>query len=252
MTFIFDEKTETCDDFLGGKLRFIQPMNGYRAGVEPVLLAAALPINIKGRVLDMGCGVGTAGLCSLWHNPNLHMVGIEANHLATEHAKRNAILNNMGERAEIYEQILGDEDFVDPLKSDEVDAVITNPPWFEKAHSQRAEGSRGAGRQEGEISLDIWLDYCIRKLRTGGLIAIIHRSHRMGDILQIFKGRIGNIKIIPIYSKQYQPAKHVIILGNKARKTPLELRAGFIMHDAKGNFLAEAKDIFMKGRRLSF
>lgn len=252
MTFIFDKKTESYDDFLGGKIRLIQPLKGYRAGVDPVLLAAALPRNLKGKILDLGCGVGTAGFCALHHMPHLKLIGIEANKDAAERAFRNGKLNHFAENIQIFHEKLGSDNFIDPLKGDEVDMAISNPPWFEPAHSRKAEGSRGDGRQESDVSLDIWLDYMIRKLRTGGLIAIIHRAHRLDDILRIFTGRVGNIKIIPIWSKQGQAAKHVIILGHKARKTPLKLMSGFVMHDKNGQFLPEAKAIFMDGAALHY
>lgn len=252
MDNIFNEKIETCDDFLGGKLQLIQPINGYRAGVDPVLLAAALPHDAKGRLLDLGCGVGTSGLCALWRNPKLTMVGIEADADAANRCARNAILNRMEDRVIVHHQHLGNPEFIDPLKGEEVDIVITNPPWFEPAHSQKAQGSRGNGRQEGDINLDDWLDYGLRKLRTGGLIAIIHRANRSDDILRIFTNRVGNLKLIPIWSKKNQAAKHVIILGNKARKTPMRIMPGCIMHSDDGEFLPHAKDIFMKGSPLYY
>ncbi|MEY2961347.1 MAG: hypothetical protein RLZ60_1177, partial [Pseudomonadota bacterium] len=53
----------SCDNFLNGKVRVWQPINGYRAGVDPVLLAAAVPAKSGQTVLELGCGVGTASLC---------------------------------------------------------------------------------------------------------------------------------------------------------------------------------------------
>ncbi|HEY2110716.1 MAG TPA: methyltransferase, partial [Dongiaceae bacterium] len=52
----------TEDAILGGLLRLRQPAKGLRTGIDPVFLAAAAPAT-KGRVLDLGCGVGTAALC---------------------------------------------------------------------------------------------------------------------------------------------------------------------------------------------
>ena len=52
----------STDAFLGGKLRILQPRDGYRAGIDPVLLAASIPARAGDRVLDLGCGAGVA-----WH-----------------------------------------------------------------------------------------------------------------------------------------------------------------------------------------
>ena len=55
----------TDDAFLGGALQILQPKSGYRAGLDAVMLAAAVPAAAESpmRVLDVGAGVGTAGLC---------------------------------------------------------------------------------------------------------------------------------------------------------------------------------------------
>ena len=58
------ERSVTDDAFLGGALRILQPKDGYRAGVDAVLLAASAPAKAgrRERVLDVGAGVGVVGL----------------------------------------------------------------------------------------------------------------------------------------------------------------------------------------------
>ena len=50
----------TKDNFLGGGIRIWQPKKGYRAGIDPILLAASVNASEGQKVLDLGCGVGTA------------------------------------------------------------------------------------------------------------------------------------------------------------------------------------------------
>src|SRR6202140_5747392 len=50
------------DAFLGGRLRLRQPKSGHRAGHDAMLLAAATPARSGDRVVDLGAGVGAAGL----------------------------------------------------------------------------------------------------------------------------------------------------------------------------------------------
>ncbi len=60
---IGDDLTE--DQFLSGRLTLRQPAQGYRAAIDPVILAAAIPARADETALDLGAGVGTAGLCLL-------------------------------------------------------------------------------------------------------------------------------------------------------------------------------------------
>src|ERR1700710_1258096 len=52
----------TEDAFLGGKLRLRQLKSGHRAGHDAMLLAAATSARSSDRVVDLGAGVGAAGV----------------------------------------------------------------------------------------------------------------------------------------------------------------------------------------------
>ncbi|MBF0374243.1 MAG: methyltransferase, partial [Alphaproteobacteria bacterium] len=52
--------TFTDDTLLDGRVRLRQPTHGYRAAIDPVFLAAAVPAGAGQRVLDAGCGAGAA------------------------------------------------------------------------------------------------------------------------------------------------------------------------------------------------
>src|SRR6185295_8383045 len=53
----------TVDAFLGGKLQAVQMAEGHhRSGLEAVLLSAAIEADFKGSVVDLGAGVGAAGM----------------------------------------------------------------------------------------------------------------------------------------------------------------------------------------------
>ena len=52
----------TDDAFLGGRVQVLQPRKGFRAGLDAVMLAAAVPARAGDRVCELGAGVGTAGV----------------------------------------------------------------------------------------------------------------------------------------------------------------------------------------------
>jgi tRNA1(Val) A37 N6-methylase TrmN6 len=84
----------TVDGFLGGRLRLAQPETGYRAGIDPVLLAAACPAQTGQEVLELGCGVGVASLCLGWRVPGLALSGVEIMGDYAQIARENAARND--------------------------------------------------------------------------------------------------------------------------------------------------------------
>ena len=64
-----DGLATTDDALLGGRVRLRQPAKGYRAAIDPLLLAASLAIRPGETLLDLCCGVGTVGACALARVP---------------------------------------------------------------------------------------------------------------------------------------------------------------------------------------
>ena len=69
----------TRDMFHDAAFEILQPVNGHRAGLDALLLAAALPENAEGTVADLGAGAGTAGLAALNLNRELDLLAVEKN-----------------------------------------------------------------------------------------------------------------------------------------------------------------------------
>src|ERR1700690_1700133 len=80
----------TEDAFLGGKLRLRQPKTGHRAGHDAMLLAAATPACPGDRVVDLGAGVGAAGLAVAKRVAGIELVLVEIDNGLAELARANA------------------------------------------------------------------------------------------------------------------------------------------------------------------
>ena len=115
----------THDAFLGGKLHLWQPAKGYRAGVDPVLLAASVPAKAGQSVLDLGCGVGAAALCLGARVAGLEVLGVERQSQYAALARRNGL-----DTVEADLNALPQD-----LRQKQFDHVIANPPYFDRAAS---------------------------------------------------------------------------------------------------------------------
>ena len=144
----FADNALTCDGFLGGKLRILQPRAGYRAATDPVFLAATVPAQAGQSVLELGCGAGVALLSLGRRVPGLQLFGVELQPDYADLAQRNAAANGVACTIHCADLTQMPAD----LRTQNFDHVIANPPYFPKASGTAAADSgretaptRGAG-----------------------------------------------------------------------------------------------------------
>ena len=97
----------TEDSLLGGRVRLRQPAEGYRAAIDPVLLAAAVPARAGEAVLDAGAGTGAATFCLAARVPGCRIVGLEIQRPLQRLASDTARYNQLGPQVEVIEGDLG-------------------------------------------------------------------------------------------------------------------------------------------------
>src|SRR5436190_12264469 len=88
-----DPRDFTEDAFLGGRLRLRQPKSGHRAGPDAMRLAAAIPARSGDRVVDLGAGVGAAGLAVARRVAGIELVLVEIDAALAALARGNAASN---------------------------------------------------------------------------------------------------------------------------------------------------------------
>lgn len=247
--FACDAAAITEDHFLGGRLVIRQPVNGYRAGSDPMFLAAAVPGRDGERVLDLGCGVGTASLCLLARLAGVAAVGLELQPGLAKLARANAEANGMADRFRVVEGSL-----IAPPEGvpyHHFDHVITNPPWYEPGTIRPpAAESKAIGHME-EVELAAWLKQAVRFLKPKGRLFIVHRADRLGDILAGLNPlRVGEVRVVPLWPKAGKAATRVVVAARKDAKTPLEVQPGLLLHHPDGTYTDKADDILRRGAAL--
>jgi tRNA1(Val) A37 N6-methylase TrmN6 len=237
----------TDDTLLNGRVKLRQPKHGYRAAIDPVLLAAAVRAPSGQRVLDVGCGTGAAMFCLAARVPSVDVSGLERQPELAALAQEGIALNNFSARARVVQ---GDLLALPDLICGYVfDIVMTNPP-FAADGTVSPNASVAAAHHEAEADLGAWIKASLSLLKPKGRLVMIHRADRTSDILAALKPACGDIHITPIYPKAEQPAKRVIIDAGKERKTGDTLTAGLVLHDADGAFTSRADAILRQGAPL--
>lgn len=217
----------TTDAFLGGRLTIRQPRAGYRAGVDPVLLAAAVPARAGEAVLELGCGAGAAALCLGRRVPGAGLVGLEVQADYAALARENAAANGIG-----LEVVEGDlARMPASLGARSFDHVMANPPYFRREAGTRA-GDAGREIAMGEgTPLAQWIEAGMRRLRPGGRFTLIQRAERLPDLIAAFAGRKVSLTVLPLAPREGREATLVILAAVKGGRAPFRLLAPLILHD---------------------
>lgn len=247
----------TDDRLLGGRVRLRQPAVGYRAAIDPVLLAAAVPAEERGgtsrTVLDLGCGVGAAALCLLARLPEVEVTGLEVQPRLAELARDNAALNGWAERFRVVDGDLRHPGLFARHAAEGAgfDEVICNPPHHSAAAPAAPDPAKAVATQEAGAGLDDWVAVALGQARRKGAITFIHRADRLADLLAALRSRAGGTVVFPLWAKTGRPARRVLVRARKGVGAPLTLAAGLVLHEDDGRFTPAAERVLRDGQGLA-
>lgn len=245
-------KEITENAFLNGRLRIQQPAKGYRAGADPVFLAAAVPAVSGQRVLDVGCGVGTVSLCLMSRVPDLRATLLEVQPDLVELARSNLVRNGFSGDVLCAELC----SLPNALREISFDHVVTNPPFFDRTSGSRAhEAGREKGRG-GSLSLADWLAQCLKRVRSGGYLTLINRIENLPECLSSLRNQAGEVVVQPLAPRAARPAKLFVLRAKKGAKGLFKLASPLVLHrgdchvDDGDSYTEEAHAILRSGNAL--
>ena len=243
--------TLTEDAFLGGRLRLLQPEKGFRAGIESVFLAAAVPCAAGEAVFEAGIGPGVAALCLLARNPGVQLTGVEVASRYAMICEENARRNGAGDRLRVIHA-----DVRDAMRRDHIGMpapgsfahAMANPPFFEEAKSTASPNLlKSQAHAFGPEDLELWVKLLHAMLANRGSVTIVHRADALGQLLDSMQNRFGDIRIAPLFPRRGTAASRILIQGIKGSKAPLQILPGLVLHDAGNGFTPEADSVLRDG-----
>jgi tRNA1(Val) A37 N6-methylase TrmN6 len=234
----------TEDRFLGGKLVVRQRRDGFRAGLDAVMLAAAVPARAGDAVLELGSGAGTASLCLAARVPGVTVVGAEIESALVGLSNQNASANGLGQVVFVTVDVL---DLPADMKRD-YDHVMCNPPFHVGGDVSPDEMRAGALHDEGG-ELAEWLTVGVKRTAPGGTFTAILRSDRLGEALAALPS--AGVSVYPLYPHAGEAAKRVIVQVRKASRAPFQILHGLVLHKADGTYTDEADAVLRGEGRLA-
>lgn len=229
----------TEDRFLGGRVVLRQRKDGFRSGLDAVMLAAAVPADAGQSVLELGSGAGAASLCLATRVPGVTVTGAEIESELVALSNANATANGLGARV-----VFVTVDVLDlpPDMKRDYDHVLCNPPFHAGGEISPDEMRAGALHDDGVLAE--WLDVGVKRTRSGGTFTCVLRADRLSEALGALPP-LG-VSVFPLWPHAGEDAKRVLLQVKKGARTPLAMRGGLVLHQPDGRYTAEA-DAVLRG-----
>jgi tRNA1(Val) A37 N6-methylase TrmN6 len=238
------------DALLGGRIKFFQPVQGYRAAIDPIILAASVPAGAGEEVLDVGAGAGAAALCLAARIPGVSVTGLECQAGLVDIARRNGDANGLGDRVKfVHGDLLDGGNFLRPHSFHH---VMANPPFTEAGRGNTSpHPGKARANVEGQAALADWIDFCLTMARPKGTVCVIHRAGRLDAVLAALAGRVGGIVVYPLWpGPGGKPAKRVVVRGRLGAAAPLKMSAGLMLHELDGSYTGQAEAVLRHAQGL--
>lgn len=250
----FAEADLTRDAMLGRRVHVFQPREGYRAGTDPVLLAAAVAVIPGQAVLELGCGAAPALCCLGVRVPGLRLAGLELQPGYASLARRN--LSENGLAGDIWEGDLAAPPAA--MRAERFDAVIANPPYFEARRRVPASDTAREVARAGETSLETWVATASRRLKPRGFATFIQRAERLPELLAALDRHLGALELWPLLPREGRAPRLILARARKEGRAEFRFHApavihAFDSHESCGNrYTDRFEGVFRRGEPLIF
>jgi tRNA1(Val) A37 N6-methylase TrmN6 len=244
----------TDDAVLSGRLRLLQPRRGHRFGHDAVLLAAATAARDGDRIVDLGAGVGAAGLALAWRVGGARVTLIDNDRNLAALAATNAERNGLADRVDaVVLDIAADEAAFARagLPPASCDIVLMNPPFNDPhQHPGSPDPRRRVAYGLPRAAIPLWVAAAVRLLRPGGILTLVFRADGLADLLGALAHGFGAVAVKPIHPKPGADAIRILVGAVKGSRAPLAILPGLVLADDGGVPTPEAEAVLRQGAAL--
>ncbi len=239
--------TDRTDGFLlGGRVRYAQPRTGFRSGIEPVLLAAAIPARSGELVLEGGSGAGAALLCLASRVAGIDGVGVEQDPALVDLARENAAANGLDRlhfRVARVEAIPETSAF---------SHAFANPPYHLSSGTRSPVTARDRAKHAPEDALCVWTAALASRLQPRGTLTLITPAARFPACLAALQAaRCGSVALLPLWPREGEPAKLVLVQAVKLGSGPFRVLSGLTLHTDPTGYTRAADAVLRDGEALT-
>jgi tRNA1(Val) A37 N6-methylase TrmN6 len=245
MSAAISEVTE--DAVLGGRLVLLQPGRGHRVGHDAILLAAATGARDGEHIVELGAGVGAAGLAVAQRLDGVRVTLVERDPALAELAAENARRNGLSARVSVcaLDVRAALPDFATAgLPPQSAQRVLMNPPFLDPSrHNLSPDPQRRTAHAAPSADLADWTRVASRLLVTGGTLTLIWRADGLPRVLGVLANDFGGVAVLPVHPRSDVPAIRILVRAVKGSRAPLALYPGLALSEANGEPASAAETV---------
>jgi tRNA1(Val) A37 N6-methylase TrmN6 len=250
--------SSTSDAFHRGNFWLVQPRDaGHRAGMDALILAASVPSDFAGELVDFGAGAGAVGLAVASRCAGARVRLVEQSETMAVFAAqsladpRNAHLRDRVSLLVADVTLAGRARAAAGLADNSCDFVLMNPPFNAAIDRNTPDALRREAHVMQDGLFEAWLRSAAAVTRPRGGLAIIARPASLPEILAALEGRFGAVEIVPVHPRADRAAIRIVLRARRAARGGLSLHPPLILHD-DGHALSSRPDAVSNGKASLF
>lgn len=237
---------KVINDLIGYEgLKVVQNPEWFSFSLDSVLLPRFVTVNKNVKnILDIGTGNAPIPLI-LSTRTQANIFGIEIQEDIYHLAKETIELNQLDSQIKIINDDVKNIDQY--FEYGFFDVIVSNPPYF-KIHETTKKNDdihKTIARHEITLNVENIVQTAALYLKNGGTLAIVHRSDRLIEFIELFKKyKIEPKKVQLIYPKEGMDANIVLLEGRKGGNPGLRILPPIIAHNEDGSYSDEITKYF--------
>ena len=237
-------ENETLEDLQLQGLRLIQKKDGFRFGMDSVLLADFARIGQKDLVADFGTGSGVLPLLLIGRDKGACFECFEIQEAYAEMAQRTMALNRLGDRVHI---VHGDAaKAFERIEGCSTDAVICNPPYGIPGTGLSSPFiSRAIARNQDSDTMKGFLKSAFRILKGRGKFITVYPAPRMLYLMRLMQeAHLEPKRFQLVYPEAEKAANLVLIEAVKDAKPMLHPMEPLIIYNKDHTLTNRLKSVY--------
>lgn len=235
---------EQLDDLQLNGLFIIQKTDGFRFGVDAVLLSDFAKNTSSRCTLDLCTGTGIVPILLSAKTKTQKFCALEIQYDIADMAKRSVEYNGLSERIEIKEGDLNDA--ADIYGKRCFDKITCNPPYMKISAALKNESdTMTVSRHEVKCTLEDVIRVSASLLTHKGRLYMIHRPSRLADIMCLMrKYEIEPKRLRLVAPKKGKEPNLVLVEGMFKGGEELRIMDTLYVFDENGRYSEEIDKIY--------